>query len=185
MKINTVVVAALIFGAAQANAGISGDTVNATYYFPDSSSSYSPYGDIPNAIVGTGVEFAGGENLYPYSYFDVDLSDSGVLITFLNDAPYSGGSAYWESSITFNGLKLTNLTKNFEPSALSESSHDLVDFSWSGDTLSFNWQGVHFNAGDQIIVTTTSIPEPTTYTMILASLLLLSFMAHGGKKNPV
>lgn len=176
-----------LFISTHANAGIVGDTVNATYYFPDASSPYSPYGDVPNAVVGSGIEFASGSNLYPYSYFDVDLSDGGVLVTFVQDAPYSGGRYWWESSISFNGLKLTNLTKSFDSSTFSSSTNTGFgesNFNWNGDTLSFNWRGVHFSPGDQIVITSTApVPEPETYAMLLAGLGLLGLTARGRKQS--
>jgi len=181
MKIrNGVLAIALTLGVSQAYAGIIGDTINATYYFPNSTTPYSPYGDIPNAIVGSGIEFVAGSYPYPYSYFDIDLSNDGVLITFVVDAPFSGSGQPWESSITFNGIKLTNLTKSFDPSTLSLTSGSRFD--WSGNTISLNWQGIHYRVGDQIVINFANVPEPETFAMVLEGLILIGAMTRRRKQ---
>jgi len=166
----------LIFlGVSPANAAIEGDSVNASYYFPTSSALYADDG---NAIVGSGVEFLSSTaTVYPFDYFDIDLSNSGITVTYTKN---SG----WTGSVAFNGFELTNLTKSFDTLTFVSSTNPFFgagNFSSSGNKADFNWQGLTFVPGD--VINISAVPEPETHAMLLVGLGLMGFVVRHRKNE--
>lgn len=157
------------FVVSSANAAIEGDSVNGSYFAPDAFSNISNFG---NQIVGAGVEFPSGYS----DFFGVDLSNSGITITYNNSVVWNIGA--------FNGLVLTDLTKSFDALTFVSSTNPLFvagNFVASGNTASFNWQGLSFGQGD--VINISAVPEPETYAMLLAGLGMMGFVARRRKNE--
>lgn len=152
---------------ASAFAGISGDTVNATYYYPDSSSLYQDLGTQVISGLGNTYNFDG--------YFDLLVTDTQIIAKNFIFA------SYWSPS-DFNGFKVTDLTKNFSSiyqvdSATTMAGLTNANLSTAGNSFSVNWQGLSFNQDTQVVLNAVSaVPEPETYGMMLAGLGLMGFM---------
>ncbi|MEO7494776.1 MAG: PEP-CTERM sorting domain-containing protein [Massilia sp.] len=128
-------------------------------------------------VVGAGIEFLGNLSGSEITYFDVDLSNAGITLTYHTNVTWSGAS--------FNGVKLTDLTKAFDPLTFVSSTNaafTAANFSVAGNVASFNWQGISFNNGDQIVISAASaVPEPRTVSLMLACLAILAFVSRRRK----
>jgi hypothetical protein len=163
--------AALAFIATgAASAGTLGDTVNATYYFPDSGTVYSDMGTA--VVTGAGADYALG------GYFQLHVTDTQII------ADHFAFDATWNSA-AFNGFKVTDLTKNFS-GTYSIASSTLSGFSLSnvsvnGNVAEINWAGVSFTTDSSLVLNISAVPEPATYGMLVAGLGLLGVVARRRK----
>ena len=170
MKISTKILAATFLAAASAGAsasGLEGDSFTYQYYYPSLS---QPYGDgaAGNYVVGNGAEVTvlGG---IPGT---VDVSANQITIDF-------GYNAQW-STATFNGFMLSNFPTNSITSvtvdgATTNGSFSSSFISFTNDSISVNWQGMPFRAGQTIVLdigTTAAVPEAGNLAMMVAGLAL-------------
>jgi hypothetical protein len=159
-------VALLCLFAGPAQATLMGDNVDLTYYYPVLSSP-SDYGDrtVPTATF----------NLFGYPGLQLTVSDTQI------NADLNLGDGYYWSPAQFNGWVLTDLThSNITGVTIGgENNFGLTnsDISWTSNSVTVNWQGLHFGNGGQdstvtLDVSTRPVPEPTS--LALAGLGLLS-----------
>jgi hypothetical protein len=158
------IAAAACFGG-NAQAKLVGDSVTATYYFPNLSTPE----DMGTAIVGSGVEFIDPS-------FNIDVSDYHVVIT-------AKASGLWSQS-SFNGFKLVDNTNlhAFDDLKFSYTTFDANlknQIKISGNTISVNWSSFTVQPGYKIVL---EVPEPASYGMLLAGLGLLGVVARRKKK---
>lgn len=152
-------------------ADITGDTVNVTHFFPDSSSVNL---DMGNQVVPTG-------SFNYYGIYDVVVSG-----TFMTVDVHCGTGCSW-SDASFNGMVLTNLTSSsFSGVSIDGSTNyagfDLSRLSFDANHVYVNLQGLDANGYLQVDFT-TPVPEPETYAMLLAGLGLLGFAARRRKQQ--
>ncbi|MBJ7312715.1 PEP-CTERM sorting domain-containing protein [Rugamonas sp. CCM 8940] len=160
------IAAAACFGG-NAQAKLVGDSITATYYYPNLSTPY----DMGTVIVGSGVEF---NDLG----FTVDVSDYHIEITSKVFGTYNQSS--------FNGFTLVD---NTNPHAFDELKFAYTTFDSNlknsikitGNMVSVNWGTFFTQPGYKIML---EVPEPASYGMLLAGLGLLSVAARRKKKVP-
>ncbi|MEO5932479.1 MAG: FxDxF family PEP-CTERM protein [Duganella sp.] len=164
-----------VLGMSSAVAGANGDTIKATYYFPTITSQYHEFGTV---VVGSGDTF-----LDPQGDFQLTITDTQII------ADHFTSATSW-SPARFNGLVLTNLTKNFSSYTLDSATNmpgfGLSNFSVAGNILSINWQGLSFYPDTQVVLNISAIsavPEPETYALLLAGLGLMGAVARRRKSR--
>jgi hypothetical protein len=172
---------ALAFGAAlaigvssAATAGLNGNTVSANYDWPTLGTVLYASG---TAVVGPGVEFDNiggfGVGLSP----TVDFSDSNILVTYPGGWLLSGTGSfdgwvftdYTKSDIIGVSLAGTNLP-GFTAADLSFDSSDVY-----ANTLGL---GPLFSAGTYISINVSTVPESSTWAMILLGFVGLGFAGY-------
>jgi hypothetical protein len=154
-----VAAAACLGGNAQAK--LVGDSVTATYYYPNASTVNDNMGTV---TVGNGVEFVD-------PLFTIDVSNNGVVIT-------GQGFGLFDQT-SFNGFTLVD---NSNPHAFDDLQFKYTSFSpnikdkisITGNTISVNWATFFIQPGYKILL---EVPEPATYGMLLAGLGLMSVAA--------
>ena len=156
--------ALLVSGTANAQS-FDGATLNYQYYFPNSA---SPYGGADNGpfVAGAGVEVTNIAD----GMGTLDISGSNILVDFSSDSAFNGAA--------FNGWVLTDETDSLTAilgvtinPATNMAGFSLSNLSWTGDSISVNWQGLGFNPGTFVSLDVsfgqTAVPEPSTWAMML------------------
>jgi hypothetical protein len=160
---------ALVGSASNASASIvSGDTLDLTYLFPDTSTVYQ---DNTTTYTGPGTAL-------PVIYTGSATFDADQVVISQNDTySYTPGS--------FNGVEITDTTNT---NAFADwtvlSSNDWSGFTeyQSGGSIFVNWQSTSVNSDSTITIGAT--PLPSTWTMLIAGFAGLGFFAYrGSKKN--
>lgn len=154
----------LVAGAASAQS-FDGATLDYQYYYPDST---SPYNNADNGsfVVGAGIEVTNiSDNMGT-----LDISGTNILVDFTGTSSWNGSS--------FNGWVLTDETDSLaailgvtiNPST-NMAGFSLSNVSWTGDTISVNWQGLSFDPSTVVSLDVsfgqTAVPEPSTWAMML------------------
>jgi PEP-CTERM motif len=143
-----------LFLPLSAHAGVVGDSVNATYYFPNLSTVYEDDG---TQIVNPTATWTA------FGQITSTLSDTQLVITFEADSAFDPA--------TFNGDVYTDFTKNWaavtvDP-ATTLSSFNAGDITVSGDQLEVNFAGVGgFSTTDEIVLDIGPIPEPASIALL-------------------
>lgn len=145
---------AITFGAGSAFAGIIGDNVNVTYYYPSSSSVYQNLGNQVISSAGNTYSF--------YPYFDLVITDSQFTVNFKNTTRWNPAS--------FNGFVVTDLTKNFSGAYSLDGSSNMAgltnaNLSFGGNTVAVNWQGLAFSQATKVVLD-AAVPEPTSVALL-------------------
>lgn len=153
--------------AAPSNAAsLIGDSITATYYFPDKSNVYGNYSVSPSDTftVGAGTEATGVVD--GAAFTDFDFAATSLTMNLTSSASYNTAS--------FNGWKFINNSKNFDRVTsvfgLQESYVAVVR-----NTLSVNWQGLNWSAGDKIVINFATVPEPATWAMMVGGFGVVGF----------
>lgn len=153
-------------------AGANGDTINATYYYPDTASHYNDFGTI---VVGTSDVFTD-----PQGNFQLRITDTQII------ADHFTPDTFWSPAV-FNGLILTNFTKNFSSYTLDGSTNmvgfGVSNFSVSGNVLAINWQSLSFNSNTKVVLNISAVPEPEPYAMLLVGLGLVGAIARRRQRS--
>lgn len=167
----------LLFAVPLSAALLDGQTVQATYYFPDSSTVYAVGA---NVTVGAGIEYLDFIN-----YFDLDLDDATITASnFASSGRWTGtsfngfvirdvnGTIGWFTSVTISPL--TNM-----------AGLDASRISFTSDQIFVNWQGLAINPGTVVALDVTgAVPEPTTLVLMasaLAGIALRRKLARGNR----
>lgn len=177
------IVASLVLGfASQAHAGLLGSNVNTQYY--SYGGAYNGGGS-PASFVANGTQQATFFNYYSLTVFDnkveydflesttwspssVSLNSGGLFITNGNLLTFSGASPI--TSVTLDGA--SSVVPGF----------GIGNVSFNSTNIAVDWQQVHFNAGDKVILNVSAVPEPETYAMLLAGLGLLGAIGRRRKQ---
>lgn len=166
----------LCANAAQA-ATLYGASVTGALYYPTSSTLYlsSPF----TVVIGPSVEFPNGL-IVGDSSFQIDVTSNQLIYHPLQSVQYGGGANVFNGfRFTFSnspeivGVSINNAASNFLP-----SSPDAFDFT--ANTLSFNLQGLSVNASSYLVfdlVLANSVPEPSTWAMIILGFACMGAMA--------
>ncbi|MEO8629569.1 MAG: PEP-CTERM sorting domain-containing protein [Betaproteobacteria bacterium] len=165
-----------------AQAGLLGKTLDATYYYPDSSTSYgSVTWTPPSFVIGAGVETVG--DVEGLTNLVTDFSDAQLVIT-LNT---SLSNPTWNTT-SFNGIvfalqstgSLDIASATVDP-ATTMSGFDSARVSFTNGVLGIDWNGLSYADGQQVVVNfafnTTPVPEPSTYGLLAAGLVLMGSIA--------
>jgi hypothetical protein len=162
----------LAFGAVGAHASLVGDTLEGSYYFPDTNTFYEDMGT--SVITASGTQFT-SEPLV------VTVTGDTITANFTR-------ADFWRPA-AFNGFVLENLSKSFGTISLSSMTNMVgfttANFVASGSLLTVNWQGLTFTPSTQVIfnvATLAAVPEPETYAMLLAGFGLVGAVARRRSK---
>ena len=171
-----------------AEAGLVGKTLDATYYHPDLSVPYDRAFFAPQSFtVADGIETIG--IVEGVTALITDFSDSRLTITLntVLDAPT------WNTT-SFNGIlfKLQSPGILGIASAVTDSTTSLSGFdnsrvSFTDGTLGINWSGLSYTNGQQVVVDFTfqtsaatlasAVPETSSSLALLAGLGLFGLVA--------
>jgi len=173
MCFSACIVGVVLISAAVAQANLTGQTIQTTYLYPDTSASV----DGPtNSVVGAGVELTSFNQ-----FFDVDFSGTNILIT-----DHIGGD---NVGAAFNGFRffdvngsiasITGVTLN---PATSYPSLSAGNITFDANTIFLNVQGIIAISLDAIIslditfaqaTPAAAMPEPLTAGLLPLALAAL------------
>lgn len=142
--------------------------------FPGLGTTYTDYG---NAVVGAGTEYS-NLNVDGVIFFDVDVTDTSITISFL---PSFSGFNF----SSFNGLYITDLNNVFP--SLSVASVLANGFTFLNSDVIFgpngfglDFQGDSFQGGESVTVNFASsvaaVPLPASLPFLAGGILLLAAM---------
>ena len=170
--------AALTTGGAMA-APLMGSTLRYAYYYPTLA---QPYAGTPDSngtfVVGDGVEIE-------YMTDGVGWMDiSGTQITI----GFTRLGRFGDSPQGFNGWVLSDVLGTIDrfsavalnpATTLAGLTPDRLSFT--GDTISLNWQGLDHYAGMTVVLdVTTAVPEPGTLSLMSVALLGIAAVRRRG-----
>jgi hypothetical protein len=158
-----------------------GDTISASYGFPDAGtfpSGFVSYTN-PTFTVGSGVETQLQITSNVHSGNDlinVDFSAFALTFTFLNSETRSTGS--------FNGPEFTVLSGNPFGAITSvvAPSGETVLASIVNGVLEVNWEGDSFREGQTVVINfANAVPEASTWAMMVLGFFGVGFLAYRRK----
>ncbi|HZZ31755.1 MAG TPA: PEPxxWA-CTERM sorting domain-containing protein [Phenylobacterium sp.] len=146
-----------------------GDTVDLTYFFP---------------IIGSTIEDDGTQVVSPQASY---LSFRTILTTVNANSIVSGttpqGPTFFGSA-DFSGVVITDLSHSNIIGVSIDAASNLVGFdlsrvSFTGDSVSLNFEGLATGANTRAIVDiqTAGVPEPTTWAMMISGFGLVGVAA--------
>lgn len=170
------VAALLAVASMSAQAGFDGRSFTVHYGYPDIDTVYfDAVAPLPSFAVGAGIEAV--VEVEGVTDLNIDFSDHSVTILF--DTVLAAPT--WNWWVPFNGLvfDLTDGAPHGLGSPSIDASTTLGGFGADrvlidGNRLSFNWVGLSYRDGTGLTVSFAPVPEPGTYALALAGLLLLA-----------
>lgn len=180
----TISVIFILLISASAHASFWGQTVQATYYFPDVGTVF----DQQQAVVGAGVEFTNFPTNDPRT--NVDFSANNILITYNSDGAWT--------SAAFNGEFFDSLTPM--PSIMAVTINgstnmvglDASRISFTENSVSINWNNLAFNTGTIVSLDVSfreqiQVPVPTMgpLALILLTLLIATLGVFGIRRKRI
>ena len=127
--------------------GFLGKQLTYQYVFPQQNSSYkSAYA----FTTGAGVEIAAASQPYEAEYFQVDVSATSIVVTYISSVSWNG-----TQGIQFNGFKLTDVVNNVRNiTGVSDNSAKAAT-SFDANNIYVDWKGQNFVAGESITINVT------------------------------
>ncbi|HAB19174.1 MAG TPA: hypothetical protein DCE44_22385 [Verrucomicrobiales bacterium] len=167
------------------HASFIGQDVNATYYYPDTSTPY-PFAEFvpPSFTVGAGVETVG--NVEDVTFINVDFAANTISLTF--DTVLINPT--WNST-SFNGVVFTMAAPHGILGATVDGSSTFVGFdnsdvTFNANQIFLNWQGLSYVDGTVLNLSfdfkPNPVPETGTFTAFGIALAGLAF-ARSRKRN--
>ena len=156
--------------------GLTGQSLSAVYYHPDTSSPYGGATFAPGSFtVGAGEETVG--NVEDVTWLHVDFEDDVLTITFETVL----SSPTWNAS-AFNGIIFTAAGAHGIESTSVNGATTMVGFddsrvSFSGTELLVNWSGLGYVNGTVVKIDLGfggEVPEPGTALLLSGGLLGLA-----------
>jgi hypothetical protein len=152
-----------------ARASLAGDTVNITYYYPDSTTVF--------ADLGTQTVPAAAYDLTDVIALGMTITVTGSQI--IEDANWYAD--YFMPVSSFDGWVLTDLTNSDITNVTigSETNFGLTsaDISWTANSVSVDWGGLEFAAGgydsNVALDVSTTVPEPAALSLLGTGVLVL------------
>ena len=164
IAVTTAIVAWGLAGLAPVQAGLIGKQMDAVYYYPDTSSSYTMASFTPPSfIVGSGQETDG--DVEGVTHLLVDFSDSALAITLTTTL----SSPTWGTA-AFNGIIFTSpgplgiLNAVVDP-ATTMAGFDNSRISFSSDQILVNWNGLSYQDGTMVAIN-FAVPEAAPAPLI-------------------
>jgi len=157
-----------------ANAQLTGSTVNLSAYFPDSSTVYDNPG---NKVVSAAVEYPAGSFQSYNMYWEANITNSQLIVNWTN--PSQGNF----SGATFNGFILSVISGPVISSASINPSSAFTPLSLTIDgsnRVLMNYQGVIVPGSSSSIIDFSFVPEPTAVTLAGVA---LGFVVGGLPRN--
>jgi hypothetical protein len=157
-------VSALVAATPAMATDLTGETFDYQYYYPSLSDAYSNASN-GSHVVGAGVEVA---NIVD-SAGTLDVTSDQIIVDF------TGSS--WFNGADFNGFVITGLpVSSVSVDAASTFLGAVV--TYTGNTISVNFEGLSFDAGQQLVLDISSaVPEAGNLTMMFAGLCLVGGLA--------
>jgi hypothetical protein len=168
----------LVIAPASAQAGLNGDLVDVSAYYPDTSTLYSDGGV---TTVGPSVEYPVGSFPAYQPTASVDLTNDQIIIS---------GSFGQFLSGTFNGFAIKVLSGSVITSDITDASSTLDPLSMTivGNTLWVNFEGIPTSGTTTGVIdvgTSSTAPEASTWAMMLAGFVSLGFAGYRkARKTP-
>jgi hypothetical protein len=167
MKIGICALFAVALAVPASAALIDGETIQTTYLFPDTSAVFA---GPDNAVVGPGTELLGFAGLA-----NVDFSDANILITLERNAGVN--------DVAFDGFRFFDVNGTI-PVITSVNLNPATDYAgFTASRVTFDADTIFVNVANLPGLTSqvisidlngpTPVPEPGTFVMIMAGLVLL------------
>jgi hypothetical protein len=176
VRLTAALLLALTAAAGPARAGFAGQTVGATYNFPDLATVNNNLGA---AVVGAGVEFT--QPLAALVF--LDLSDTNILITS-NVSPPAAFITF-TGSVDFNGFVFRDVNgtipaitgADVNPATTARSGLAPV-VTFDADRVFVNLRGVNFAPGEQVLIDVRFAPSavPAPPAVLIAGIGLLALV---------
>jgi hypothetical protein len=166
--------AAVGLGTSPASAlGLTGQSLGAAYYTPDSATVYGSAVWTPSSFtVGAGQETDG--NIEDVTHLLVDFGDDSLTITL--DTVLS--TPTWNNT-SHNGPIFTSVLPHGIASASVDGSTTMAGFddtrvSFTSDQILVNWAGLSYVDGTVVKINFTFVPEPASAALLLVAGLALA-----------
>jgi hypothetical protein len=168
----------LAIAPASAHAGLNGDLVDVSAYYPDTSTLLSDGGV---TTVGPSVEYPVGSFPAYQPTASVDLTNDQIIIS---------GSFGQFLTGAFNGFGITVLSGSLITSAITDASSTLDPLSLAivGNVLWVNFEGIPTSGITTAVIdvgTSSTVPESSTWAMMLMGFAGLGYARHRGRRSVV
>jgi hypothetical protein len=179
-------VAAVVFLSGlggQARAELLGSVIDISAFFPTTNNLFEDGG---NRTVSGAIEYPAGTFPSYNPSWQIDVTDSQIIITNttpLTGFPFQPGS--------FNGFIMTVLSGPTLTSAVADASSGFFPVGLAivgGDQLQINFQGVNASNATSLssiidVNTTSAVPEPATWAMMLLGFAGLAFAFRASRRK--
>jgi hypothetical protein len=173
----------MLFAATSTHAvGIDGANVNFGVYMPTTTSPISYQVD---TVVGPGIELQSIANLAlpgaRVANADIDFSATQISINYLENILAVGGP-FNGYVINFSGAEVPAITGASVNSSTNIDSNSIA-LSFDSDSVFISLARVPLTPSSLLVVDVALVPEPETYTMLLAGLSLIGFLSRRTRKG--
>ncbi|MEO8407973.1 MAG: PEP-CTERM sorting domain-containing protein, partial [Oxalobacteraceae bacterium] len=190
-------IAAILFffgSAISAHAGLLNRTLDAQYFFPDTSTPYGLSSATPSTfVVGAGIETT--FDVEGVTQIVTDFGDTSLRFDFVTilSTPTWNPAAF--NGVIFNrlaGASLSLLSASIDPIS-TMSGFDASRVTFNDNQIAINWNGLSYINGTTLLINfvsaPNSVPEPGTTALLVLGLFSIFIgrrkMEKGGKPHTV